>query len=127
RTVAFVGAESPVYVSANAPAVADAIRNLIENGILHSPPMGEVAVTVHSGGCVSVADTGAGVPLSDRERIFYRLCRGGGTQSARSGLGPRDRSRDHESAWRWGHRSGQFRRRRAFYARFSDGRGTATN
>ena len=87
RTVAFVGAESPVYVSANAPAVADAIRNLIENGILHSPPMGEVVVTVHSGGYVSVADTGAGVPLSDRERIFDRFWRGGGPKAQGAGLG----------------------------------------
>ncbi len=87
RTVAFVGAERPVQVSANGPDVADAIRNLVENGVLHSPPKGEVTVTVDPDGSVSVADHGTGVPLSDRERIFDRFWRGKGPKTQGAGLG----------------------------------------
>src|SRR5262249_38358203 len=68
-------------------AVADAIRNLVENGILHSPPNGEVTVTVDPDGSINVADHGAGVPLPDRERIFNRFWRGKGPKAQGAGLG----------------------------------------
>ena len=87
RSVAFVGAETPARAKANSVAVADAIRNLIENAVLHSPPGGEVIVTVQSGARVSVADRGCGVPLDDRERIFDRFWRGKGRKTAGAGLG----------------------------------------
>src|SRR5262249_4855058 len=86
RTVAFVGADAPVRIHANADAVEDAIRNLVENGVLHSPPQGGVTVTVRPDG-VSVADAGAGVPLQDRERIFDRFWRGKGPKTEGAGLG----------------------------------------
>jgi len=87
RSVAFVGAETPVWTKANSIAVADAIRNLIENAVLHSPPGGEVVVTVQAGARVSVADQGCGVPPEDRERIFDRFWRGKGMKTAGAGLG----------------------------------------
>jgi two-component system, OmpR family, sensor histidine kinase TctE len=87
RTVAFVGAERAVRVKANSHAVADAIRNLIENGVLHSPLGGEVTVTVHEDARVSVADRGRGVPLADRERVFDRFWRGKGPRAEGAGLG----------------------------------------
>ncbi len=87
RTVAFVGAEAPARTRANSVAVADAIRNLIENAVLHSPLGGEVTVTVQPGARVSVADRGCGVPLGDRERIFDRFWRGQGPKTAGAGLG----------------------------------------
>jgi signal transduction histidine kinase len=86
-TVAFVGAEGPARVKANRLAVADAIRNLVENGVLHSPLGGEVTVTVQLGARVSVADRGYGVPLEDRERIFDRFWRGKEPKTAGAGLG----------------------------------------
>jgi len=87
RTVAFVGAQAQAWVQANSVAVADAIRNLIENAVLHSPLDGEVIVTVQPGAHVSVADRGCGVPLDDRERIFDRFWRGKGPKTAGAGLG----------------------------------------
>jgi signal transduction histidine kinase len=87
RSIAFVGAEAPVQVKANSAAVADAIRNLIENAVLHSPPGGEVVVTVQPDARVSVADRGCGVPLEDRERIFDRFWRGKWPKTAGAGLG----------------------------------------
>src|SRR5262249_4654912 len=71
RTVAFIGTDDPVEVRANNHAVADAIRNLVENGVLHSPPGREVAVTVHHDARVTVADHGPGVPSAEREKIFH--------------------------------------------------------
>jgi two-component system, OmpR family, sensor histidine kinase TctE len=87
RTVAFVGADAPVCVHASGPAVADAVRNLIENGVVHSPPQEEVTVTVHENGEVSVADHGGGIPLPDREHIFDRFWRGKGLKTEGAGLG----------------------------------------
>ena len=87
RTVAFVGSELPVRAHANGPAVADAVRNLIENGVLHSPPQEEVVVAVHENGRVTVADHGSGVPLPDREHIFDRFWRGKRPKAEGAGLG----------------------------------------
>jgi two-component system, OmpR family, sensor histidine kinase TctE len=87
RTVAFVGTDAPVRIRANGHAVADAVRNLIENGVLHSPPQEEVTVTVHENGRVSVMDHGGGVPLADREHIFDRFWRGKGPKTEGAGLG----------------------------------------
>ena len=87
RSVAFVGAETPAWTRANSIAVADAIRNLIENAVVHSPPGGEVVVTVQPGARVSVSDRGCGVPPADRGRIFDRFWRGKGPKTAGAGLG----------------------------------------
>jgi two-component system, OmpR family, sensor histidine kinase TctE len=87
RTVAFVGTGMPVQVHANGHAVADAIRNLIENGVTHSPSGGETTATVHRDGRVSVADRGGGVPPEDREHVFDRFWRGRGPKTEGAGLG----------------------------------------
>ena len=54
---------------------------------LHSPANGEVTVTVHGDGRVSIADRGSGVPLQDREHIFDRFWRGKGPKNEGAGLG----------------------------------------
>jgi signal transduction histidine kinase len=87
RVVAFVPADGPVRVRANAHAVGDAIRNLIENGVLHTPVGGEVTVTVQHDARIDVLDQGLGVPVQDRERIFDRFWRGSGPKAEGAGLG----------------------------------------
>jgi two-component system, OmpR family, sensor histidine kinase TctE len=87
RTVAFVGAEQPVWVNANGHAVADAVTNLVENGIAHSPSGGEVTVKVHPDGRVAVLDHGSGVMPQDRECIFGRFWRGKNPKAEGAGLG----------------------------------------
>jgi two-component system, OmpR family, sensor histidine kinase TctE len=87
RTIALIGPEAAVPINANAHAVSDAIRNVIENAVAHSPPGGEVVVTVSSDARVSVADRGSGIPLQDRERIFERFWRGRGEKAEGAGLG----------------------------------------
>jgi signal transduction histidine kinase len=87
RTIAFVGPDNPVIVTGNAYAIADAIRNLVENAVSHSPPQGEVSVEVHADARICVADDGPGVADEDRERIFERFWRGKAAHSHGAGLG----------------------------------------
>jgi signal transduction histidine kinase len=87
RMIAFGGPDQPVPICGNRHAIADAIRNLLENAIVHSPPRTEVGVTVQPGGCVSVSDHGPGVAPEDREMIFERFWRGKGAASNGAGLG----------------------------------------
>ncbi len=77
----------PVRVRGNADAIADAIRNLVDNAVYQSPAGGEVAVTVTEEGTVTVADRGPGVPEADRQRIFERFWRGRGVTRQGAGLG----------------------------------------
>lgn len=85
-----LGLDAPpeqVSVRGNADAIADAVRNLVENAVHQSPPGGEVAVTVLQDGTVTVADRGPGVPSEHRERIFERFWRGRGASRPGAGLG----------------------------------------
>jgi len=87
KTIAFAGTEWPVNVKANAHALEDALRNLIENAAAHAPPGTEVTVTVDRAGRIDVADRGSGVPRKDRENIFKRFWRGAGEKKEGAGLG----------------------------------------
>ena len=87
RTIALTGADHPVIVIGNAPAITDALRNLIENAFAHTPPGTEVVVEVDPTGAISVQDSGPGVPAEDRQRIFVRFWRGKGVRTDGAGLG----------------------------------------
>ena len=87
RAIAFVDADRPIVVSGNAYAIADAIRNLLENAVAHAPPRSEVTVSTRADGSVDVSDHGPGVASTDRERIFERFWRGKAASSQGAGLG----------------------------------------
>jgi signal transduction histidine kinase len=87
RIVTFGGPNKPVTVRGNPHAIADAIRNLVENAVAHSPPSTEVTVTTDSNGSVSVADQGPGIPAEDRQHIFARFWRGKDAGAQGAGLG----------------------------------------
>jgi len=87
KAIAFAGTEWPVNVKANAHALEDALRNLIENAVAHAPAGTEVTVTVDRAGRIDVADRGRGVPPKDRENIFKRFWRGAGEKKEGAGLG----------------------------------------
>jgi signal transduction histidine kinase len=74
RVVMAASAESLV-ASVDAPALQQALSNLLDNALKHSPPDGEirVALAVELDGqhfTLSVADTGPGIPESERQRVF---------------------------------------------------------
>jgi signal transduction histidine kinase len=87
RTIAFKGFRDLVLVKGNGHAIRDAIRNLVENAVLHSPAWSEVLVSTSPDGRVSVADRGPGINPADQERIFDRFWRGKGVQFEGAGLG----------------------------------------
>jgi signal transduction histidine kinase len=87
RIIAFRGPDRPVHVRGNGHAIADAIRNLVENAVVYAPPRSEVLVRTNAERSVSVADQGAGIPAVDREHIFDRFWRGKAAQSEGVGLG----------------------------------------
>ena len=86
RTIAYYASDQPVAVRGNAYAIADAIRNLVENAIAYSPQGTEVEVRVRPDGAVDV-DQGPGLAPADRERIFQRFWRGKGVSPGGAGLG----------------------------------------
>jgi len=87
RTLAFSGAERPIHVKGNAHAIADAVRNLVENAVIHSPSGTEALVSTHPDGSVSVANDGSVIAVTDQERIFDRFWRGKDVTSEGAGLG----------------------------------------
>jgi two-component system, OmpR family, sensor histidine kinase TctE len=87
RVLGFTGPDRPVPVTGNAYAIADAIRNLVENAVAHAPARSEVTIATNAEGAVSVADRGPGVSQEDRQRIFERFWRGKGAPSHGAGLG----------------------------------------
>ena len=87
RILALLGSDRAVWIRGNDHAVADAIRNLIENAVTHSPPRTEILVAVSDEGSVSVADRGPGIPAADRRKIFERFWRGRVAGSPGAGLG----------------------------------------
>jgi len=87
RTIAFGSSSETVLVKGNRHAIADAIRNLVENAVNHSPPRCEVTVSTHPNASVNVADRGPGVSMEDRQKIFERFWRGKAVESQGAGLG----------------------------------------
>ncbi|MDE2184190.1 MAG: HAMP domain-containing histidine kinase [Alphaproteobacteria bacterium] len=79
--------EHPVLVKGNAAAIADALRNVIENAVRHTPEHTEVRIAVGADGSVTIDDSGTGIPATDRPHIFDRFWRGKDTGSPGAGLG----------------------------------------
>ena len=87
RTIALIGADHPVTVIGNGAAITDALRNLIENALVHTPQGTEVLVELDPKGAISVQDSGPGIPAEDQQRIFERFWRGKGVRTDGAGLG----------------------------------------
>ena len=71
--------------------ISQAISNLVDNAIKYTPPGGEVTVALEDGTRghrLLIADTGPGIPESERENVFNRFYRlDAHRDSAGSGLG----------------------------------------
>src|SRR3990167_2335909 len=66
------------------------IRNIVDNAIRYTPRKGEVTVAIINTGTqviFRVTDTGSGIPIDLRERVFERFYRILGTKATGSGLG----------------------------------------
>ena len=67
------------------------MRNLIDNAIHYTPPGGHVTVALNKNSpsflTLCIIDTGPGIPLEQRKRIFERFYRGNNHNQPGSGLG----------------------------------------
>ena len=79
--------ERPVRIWGDAESLGDALRNLVENALAHSPAGAPVEIEVTQGGALEVRDRGPGVPPADRRRIFERFWRGPNPGGDGAGLG----------------------------------------
>jgi two-component system OmpR family sensor kinase len=79
-----------VRVDGQGDALAILMRNLVDNAIKYTPAGGTVDVTVRAAGggaTLVVEDSGPGIPVEERERVFDRFYRIAGSEAAGSGLG----------------------------------------
>jgi len=87
RELSLAGAAGPVPIAGSASAIDDALRNVIENALAHTPEGTEVTVSVDGAGRVSVADQGPGIAAQDRPHLFERFWRGRDASDTGAGLG----------------------------------------
>ena len=77
-------------VMGNDTAMGILIRNIVDNAIRYTPPQGAVKIvllTTEKEAILRVTDTGPGIPIELRERVFERFYRILGTTAPGSGLG----------------------------------------
>jgi signal transduction histidine kinase len=87
KSIALGGAKDPVWIKGNPEALFQAIRNLAENAISHTPAGTTVEIEVAESGVLRVLDGGPGVPESERELIFRRFWRRDRRRTGNAGLG----------------------------------------
>ncbi len=87
KTIALTGDGTSAFVKGNVEIISHAIRNIVENAIIHSAHGLTVEVEVTSDGVVRVIDDGPGVPEAEWELIFQRFWRQDRQRKGGSGLG----------------------------------------
>jgi two-component system OmpR family sensor kinase len=81
---------APVQVMAEADSVRVMLGNLVDNAIQYTPRGGRIDVeimTQEGQACVIVTDTGPGIPVEERNRVFDRFYRLGTAGEPGTGLG----------------------------------------
>lgn len=85
-----VAADDEALVAGHATLLESAIRNLISNALKFTDAGQPVRVSVSSGSgacVVMVEDSGPGIPVSERERVFDPFFRGGEARTSHDGFG----------------------------------------
>lgn len=78
RALALDLPDSPAQVSGNKGLLKQALANLIENALRHTPAGTDIAVIVRQDGdrtALAVADHGPGIPVEERQNVLRRLYR----------------------------------------------------
>jgi signal transduction histidine kinase len=73
-----VAGKGGLTITADRGLILEVIANLVQNAIKFTPAGGQIhlaALATSEGPAVRVADTGPGIPVSERERIFERFYR----------------------------------------------------
>ena len=82
--------DDEVIVAGDAEALRSLLSNLIENAIRYTPRGGTIDVAIGAAARVpflEVSDSGPGIPVHDRERVFDRFYRREETAESGTGLG----------------------------------------
>ena len=87
KAMELTGARRAVKVHGRPDLLFQAVRNLVENAIRHSPPNGTVTVEVVEGGSVRVLDRGPGIPPAMKARLFERFWPSRGKERSAGGAG----------------------------------------
>lgn len=85
-----VSASSPLRVDGHTLALRLVLRNLIDNSLRYSPAPAQVHVVLADENdeiAIHVSDSGPGIPLVDRERVFQRFFRCHANDVPGTGLG----------------------------------------
>ncbi len=80
----------PVRVMGDREALRVLLANLVDNAVRYTPERGRVDISTFvadGGAALEVTDTGPGIPISERERVFDRFYRRAGSGVTGSGLG----------------------------------------
>jgi signal transduction histidine kinase len=88
RLIAVSGADEAVPVWGNADALGQAVRNLAENALAHTPAHSTVELeVVEESPSIRVIDRGPGIPPAQRAQVFRRFWRAQPRRGAGAGLG----------------------------------------
>jgi two-component system sensor histidine kinase QseC len=85
-----IAPSSPCIILGNDTALGILIRNIVDNAIRYTPEYGSVKIEIIDSDdeiIFRVTDTGTGIPIELRERVFERFFRILGTAASGSGLG----------------------------------------
>lgn len=77
-----------IYINANANMMYELLFNLVDNGIKYNKPNGEVNLSISKIDgkfFIKVEDTGIGIPLEHKERVFERFYRVDKSRSKKTG------------------------------------------
>jgi two-component system sensor histidine kinase TctE len=87
--IGFDGADRPLPVVGSAFLLRELLGNLIDNAIKYTPEGGQVTVRLSPGRQIrlEVSDTGIGIPIAERDRVFERFYRVPESGTDGSGLG----------------------------------------
>lgn len=80
--------QAPIMVHGDVDRLQQALTNLVDNGIRHTPPGGQVSVAVSrsdQAAFISVSDNGSGIGAEDLPHVFERFWRGDRSRSRNSG------------------------------------------
>jgi|HubBroStandDraft_1064217.scaffolds.fasta_scaffold00009_79 signal transduction histidine kinase len=87
KQVAVTGADGAIWVEGDGETLFQALRNLAENAVAHTPLGSTVELRPSAPGSVDVLDRGPGVPVAARQQIFRRFWRADRRRPGSGGLG----------------------------------------
>src|SRR5271165_5147361 len=87
KTIEVYQSKRPAVVNGAQDYLFRALRNLVENGIEHTPPGTAVYIGVLNPAMLIVADCGPGIPAAARKAIFQRFWQGKRDRGGGAGLG----------------------------------------